>query len=54
MWGVTTKHFKKGILMLAGTVAVALGWQYLPHLWFLVGLPLIALMVALAWLSRDS
>jgi probable Rubsico expression protein CbbX len=54
MWGVTTKHFKKGILMLAGTVAVALGWQYLPHLWFLAGLPLIALLVALAWLSRDS
>src|ERR1700689_213073 len=54
MWGVTTKHFKTGILLFVPTVALALAWQYLPHLWFLVGVPLIALLVALVWLSRDS
>jgi probable Rubsico expression protein CbbX len=54
MWGVTTKHFKTGILLFVPTVALALGWQYAPRLWFLVGVPLIALMAALVWLSRDS
>jgi probable Rubsico expression protein CbbX len=54
MWGVTTKHFKTGILLFVPTVALALAWQYLPHLWFLVGVPLIALLVALVWFSRDS
>ena len=54
MWGVTTKHFKTGILLFIPTVALALAWQYVPHLWFLTGVPLIALLVALAWLSRDS
>ncbi len=54
MWGITTKHFWKGILLLAGTVAIALGWQYLPHVLFLVALPGIAFVVVLVWLSRDS
>jgi probable Rubsico expression protein CbbX len=54
MWGVTTKHFKTGILLFIPTVGLALAWQYAPHLWFLVGVPVLALLVALAWLSRDS
>ena len=54
MWGITTKHFGKGILLLAGTVALALGWQYLPHVLFLIALPCIAFAVVLVWLSRDS
>jgi probable Rubsico expression protein CbbX len=54
MWGVTTKHFKTGILLFIPTVGLALAWQYAPHLWFLVGVPVVALLVALAWLSRDS
>ena len=54
MWGITTKHFKLGIGLLAGTVALALGWQYLSHWLFLVALPCIAFVVGLVWLSRDS
>jgi probable Rubsico expression protein CbbX len=54
MWGITTKHFKLGIGLLAGTIALAVGWQYLPHVLFLVALPCIAFVVVLVWLSRDS
>jgi len=54
MWGITTKHFKLGIGLLAGTVGLALAWQYLSHALFLVLLPCVAFVVVLVLLGRDS
>ena len=54
MWGITTKHFKLGVLLTAATVAVALGWEYLSHLSFVVALPCTAFLVVLVLLGRDS
>ena len=40
MWGFAArhllKHFKTGMILLAVTVALSLGWSYLSHLWFAV------------------
>ncbi len=40
MWGLAArhllKHFKIGMILLAVTVALSLGWSYLSHLWFAV------------------
>src|ERR1700733_4607527 len=54
MWGITTKHFKLGIVLLGGTVALALAWQYLSPVLFLVFIPCIAFIVILVVLGRDS
>ena len=40
MWGIAArhllKHFKVGMVLVAITVALSLGWSYLSHLWFAV------------------
>ena len=40
MWGIAVrhllKHFKIGMVLLALTIALSLGWSYLSHLWFAV------------------
>jgi len=54
MWGITTKHFKLGVVLLGGTVALALAWQYLSHVLFLVFIPCAAFIVILVVLGRDS
>jgi probable Rubsico expression protein CbbX len=54
MWGITTKHFKLGVVLLGGTVALALAWQYLSHVLFLVFIPCVAFIVILVVLGRDS
>jgi probable Rubsico expression protein CbbX len=54
MWGVTTKHFKTGILLLAATIALSLVWSYLPHLVFIIS-AITAGFVAVAYaVSHDA
>ena len=40
MWGIAArhllKHFKIGMVLLAITIVLSLGWSYLSHLWFAV------------------
>ena len=54
MWGVTTKHFKTGILLLAGTIALSLVWSYLPHLVFIISAVTVGFVAVAYAVSHDA
>jgi probable Rubsico expression protein CbbX len=54
MWGVTTKHFKTGILLLVATVALSLAWSYLPHLAFWACVAAVVLLGLTYGASHDA
>src|SRR5580693_7621808 len=55
MWAARLRHSVLGVLLLAVSAALLMGWLWLSHLWFalaigsVVGLVLIALMLRNAW-----
>jgi probable Rubsico expression protein CbbX len=36
MWGLATKQFRTGVALIVVVVALALGWLFLSHLWFVI------------------
>ena len=58
MWGYAArhllKHFKTGMILLAVTVALSLGWSYLSHLWFAVIVSCAGCAAFLGVANRDA
>jgi hypothetical protein len=54
MWGVTTKHFKFGMLLLAATIALSLVWSYLPHLVFIISAITVGFVAVAYTVSHDA
>jgi probable Rubsico expression protein CbbX len=58
MWGIAArfllKHFKTGVLLIVATVALALGWFYLPHVWFAVIVSCVGSTVLFGVANRDA
>jgi probable Rubsico expression protein CbbX len=54
MWGVTTKHFKTGVLLLAGTIVLSLVWSYLPHLVFIISAITVGFVAVAYAVSHDA
>src|SRR5579872_601495 len=54
MWGVTTKHFKTGVLLLAGTIVLSLVWSYLPHLVFVISAITVGFVAVAYAVSHDA
>jgi MFS superfamily sulfate permease-like transporter len=54
MRGLTRRNFKISMLLLAATLALALGWSYVPHLLFGILLACMAICALSVALSRDA
>ena len=58
MWGIAVrhllKHFKIGMILLAVTVALSLGWSYLSHVWFAVIVSCTGCAAFLGLANRDA
>jgi probable Rubsico expression protein CbbX len=58
MWGIAArfllKHFKTGVLLIVATVALALGWFYLSHVWFAVIVSCVGSTVLFGMANRDA
>jgi probable Rubsico expression protein CbbX len=58
MWGIGArfllKHFKTGVLLAVVLAALALGWSYLPHVWFAVIGSCVGSTVLFGVANRDA
>jgi probable Rubsico expression protein CbbX len=58
MWGIAArhllKHFRIGMILVAVTVALALGWSYLSHVWFGVIVTCTGSIALLGVAHRDA